>query len=251
MKKRKTISKKTRFEVFKRDGFKCQYCGACAPDVLLHIDHIQPISKDGDDDMMNYITSCEPCNLGKGARELSDDTAVAKQRNQLQALQERRDQIEMMLEWRNGLKDALEDEVEALIKAWRDVFGPDRNLTDTGRREARTMLKKFGLKSVLEATDVAHQQYLRYGADGRPTPESIELAWRKLGGVCALAAMPAATRRLYYIKGILNRRLPYVPYDVIEDLKLALDHGAPVEELEAKAKYCSTWAEFRTWLYGL
>ena len=30
--KRKTISKKTRFEVFKRDSFKCQYCGASAPE---------------------------------------------------------------------------------------------------------------------------------------------------------------------------------------------------------------------------
>lgn len=25
---RKSISKKLRFDVFKRDGFKCQYCGA-------------------------------------------------------------------------------------------------------------------------------------------------------------------------------------------------------------------------------
>lgn len=31
--KRKAISKRVRFEVFKRDSFKCQYCGKCAPDV--------------------------------------------------------------------------------------------------------------------------------------------------------------------------------------------------------------------------
>lgn len=29
MAERKNISTKTRFEVFKRDGFKCQYCGIC------------------------------------------------------------------------------------------------------------------------------------------------------------------------------------------------------------------------------
>lgn len=35
MSKRKSISKKLRFEVFKRDGFTCQYCGRMAPDVVL------------------------------------------------------------------------------------------------------------------------------------------------------------------------------------------------------------------------
>ena len=37
--KRKSISKKARFEVFKRDSFTCQYCGRTAPDVVLHLDH--------------------------------------------------------------------------------------------------------------------------------------------------------------------------------------------------------------------
>lgn len=37
MTKRKSISKKVRFEVFKRDGFSCQYCGATPPGALLHV----------------------------------------------------------------------------------------------------------------------------------------------------------------------------------------------------------------------
>lgn len=45
--KRKSISKKLRFEVFKRDKFTCQYCGRKAPDVVLQIDHISPVSKGG------------------------------------------------------------------------------------------------------------------------------------------------------------------------------------------------------------
>ncbi|MFX5785200.1 HNH endonuclease, partial [Acinetobacter baumannii] len=45
---RKNISTKTRFEVFKRDSFKCQYCGRCAPEVILHVDHIHPVSKGGE-----------------------------------------------------------------------------------------------------------------------------------------------------------------------------------------------------------
>src|SRR5262245_16899352 len=68
---RKPISKKTRFEVFKRDGFSCQYCGAHPPDVLLEIDHIIPVKESGDNDEGNLLTSCFDCNRGKGANALS------------------------------------------------------------------------------------------------------------------------------------------------------------------------------------
>lgn len=57
-KKRRSLSKKKRFEVFKRDSFTCQYCGAKAPDVVLQCDHIKPVSKGGTDDILNLITSC-------------------------------------------------------------------------------------------------------------------------------------------------------------------------------------------------
>jgi len=70
--KRKSISKKTRFDVFKRDSFKCQYCGAHPLSVLLHVDHINPVSDGGGNEIDNLITACEPCNLGKGSRLLSD-----------------------------------------------------------------------------------------------------------------------------------------------------------------------------------
>jgi hypothetical protein len=67
---RKSMSKKTRFEIFKRDGFTCQYCGAQPPDAVLVVDHINPVANGGDNDHLNLITSCEVCNQGKGARLL-------------------------------------------------------------------------------------------------------------------------------------------------------------------------------------
>ena len=95
---RKAISKKTRFEVFKRDSFTCQYCGCAAPDVILHIDHINPVAGGGDNDILNLVTSCLDCNLGKGARTLDDKSSIAKQRAQLEELNRRREQLEMMLQ---------------------------------------------------------------------------------------------------------------------------------------------------------
>ena len=49
----RSLSKRTRFEVLKRDSFACQYCGAAAPDAYLHVDHIIPVSKGGTDDPTN------------------------------------------------------------------------------------------------------------------------------------------------------------------------------------------------------
>jgi len=69
---RKSTGKRLRFEIFKRDNFTCQYCGSQPPDIVLVLDHIHPISKGGDNDPMNLITSCEPCNQGKSDKALED-----------------------------------------------------------------------------------------------------------------------------------------------------------------------------------
>lgn len=57
-----------RFEILKRDNFKCQYCGRnpTEDDCKLQVDHIIPKSKGGSTIRDNLITSCEECNLGKG-----------------------------------------------------------------------------------------------------------------------------------------------------------------------------------------
>lgn len=64
------ITTKQRFEILKRDGFACQYCGRKAPDVKLHVDHIVPVSAGGTDDEGNLATACQDCNLGKWAHTL-------------------------------------------------------------------------------------------------------------------------------------------------------------------------------------
>ncbi|HEY2848313.1 MAG TPA: HNH endonuclease signature motif containing protein [Gemmatimonadaceae bacterium] len=58
-------TRKIRFDVFMRDGFKCRYCGRSPPAVELHVDHVVPISKGGSDDLSNLAASCVDCNFGK------------------------------------------------------------------------------------------------------------------------------------------------------------------------------------------
>lgn len=67
-KTKRDISIKLRFDVLKRDNFKCCYCGASPakdPSIILHVDHIIPWAKGGETIMDNLQTSCSTCNLGK------------------------------------------------------------------------------------------------------------------------------------------------------------------------------------------
>lgn len=68
MTKRKPIPQGVRFNVLRRDGFKCRYCGRGSPEVILHLDHSKPHSAGGADTEDNLITACEACNIGKGAK---------------------------------------------------------------------------------------------------------------------------------------------------------------------------------------
>lgn len=62
------ISLALRYEVLKRDGFRCVKCGrspATETGVILHIDHIHPWAKGGETTIENLQTLCSKCNLGK------------------------------------------------------------------------------------------------------------------------------------------------------------------------------------------
>lgn len=65
-----------RFEILRRDGFRCTYCGASSADAVLHVDHIVPESLGGPSTPDNLATACEPCNLGKAGRTLDDSTVA-------------------------------------------------------------------------------------------------------------------------------------------------------------------------------
>lgn len=58
-------SRRERFAIFERDNFTCQYCGRSAPSVVIELDHIIPICRNGKDAVSNYTTACYDCNRGK------------------------------------------------------------------------------------------------------------------------------------------------------------------------------------------
>ncbi|WP_341895720.1 HNH endonuclease [Ferrovibrio terrae] len=59
----------TRFNLFLRDRFSCQYCGSRHE---LTFDHVVPRSRGGLTRWDNVVAACAPCNLTKGGRMPND-----------------------------------------------------------------------------------------------------------------------------------------------------------------------------------
>ena len=57
----------TRFNLFLRDEFRCQYCGAKGE---LTFDHVVPRAAGGITSWENVVAACSPCNLRKGSKSL-------------------------------------------------------------------------------------------------------------------------------------------------------------------------------------
>lgn len=149
--KRKAISTKTRFEVFKRDRFTCQYCGAHPPGVLLHIDHITAVVSGGTNAIDNLVTACEPCNLGKGARPLHavPQTLAAKAKE----TQERESQLLGYQAILEGRRLRIEAETWRVLEHLAGSSLKDAPRDDFG--SVQRFIERLGVHSVLEAVDIA------------------------------------------------------------------------------------------------
>jgi len=72
------IGSRLRFEILRRDGFACRYCGARPEDGgELVVDHVLPVALGGSDQPENLVAACAVCNSGKASVPL-DAVTVAE-----------------------------------------------------------------------------------------------------------------------------------------------------------------------------
>ena len=173
---RKALPKKIRFEVFKRDKFTCQYCGRMSPDVILEVDHIKPVAEGGENDLLNLVTSCRDCNRGKGKTRISKSAELKKQQNALKELAERKEQTEMMMEWRLMLSEMHAQNIEYVDDYIQSIS--EYALSDAGKAAISKLIHQFSLPELIDAVDIAFDYC--YNGD----KDSWEKAFSKLGGIC-------------------------------------------------------------------
>lgn len=155
-------------------------------------------------------------------------TDTKAKRKQLEELSERREQLEMMVLWREGLEAITEDAASATVDQINKVIGGHGVLNESGRRDVQQWLRKFSLMELMTAIDEAASKRVI---------ESIDDATAFISLIPKIATMnrKPATRRLYYIRGIVRRPL----------MREALEAGADLEWIEELAKSACNWTEFK------
>jgi len=254
---RKPLSKAVRFEVFKRDKFTCQYCGSKAPEVVLNVDHIEPVSKGGNNEVINLITSCFGCNSGKKDKKLDDTSVIDKQRKQLEYMQEKREQMELIFEWKKSLDKLEEDEIEKVKEYVNAKINP-YTISEHGLQQIKKHLKKYGTSNILEAIDISTSRYLVRANSGELTKFSVNEFIDKIGGIAFNRSLAPVDQKISMLKqlakshlkdctpgvmsivlnnyvNLLRQYLGYTDQQIVDDLN---------GDVRLIVKSCWDWSEF-------
>lgn len=147
------LSKRLRFEILKRDGFRCLYCGASpiagTLTVGLHADHVDPKSKGGADEPANLVTACADCNQGK-----SDVPLERKRLNSRFGSEEEREHAEQIREYlalQREIAAAKRDAEALVLEHWQERIGA---FPWQLPRYVPGAVKDFGVHEVLDFVDI-------------------------------------------------------------------------------------------------
>jgi hypothetical protein len=155
--KRKGISEKVRFEVFKRDNFTCKYCGKTSGvNTILQVDHIIPVFEGGTNEIINLATSCFECNIGKGKRKLDvgqhpailDEISIQKKKLSL-----KREQEKQLREYYKLLNKNDSNPIDSFLNS---VLNEELNytLTAIGMKSFHRIYDKLSLEDLRDAIQI-------------------------------------------------------------------------------------------------
>jgi CRISPR/Cas system Type II protein with McrA/HNH and RuvC-like nuclease domain len=161
-----------RFEVFKRDGFKCSYCGQSPPTVVLEVDHVDPVSRGGKNDINNYVTACFDCNRGKS------NVPLNKIPNQLSdnlgAIKEKEEQISEYRKYIAKIDRRTQRDINKIARIFTDCFDG----YELQEKNKRISIKKF--LSLLPWHEIIEGIYTASGK----FEDDPQRGWRYFCGVC-------------------------------------------------------------------
>lgn len=168
--KRRSIPLSLRFQILKRDKFRCQYCGRSAKDVPLHVDHKKSVKDGGTNDPSNLITACVECNLGKGSRSL----------------------LEQVIDSQNEVKEFYSEKLKELDAGYEDCLKLNEKVTEIQRfLQAEIpdgdgwmfrwdeLLRQYDVATIYEAVSFLNSTHIAIGIRS-----DTSRYWRKLNELC-------------------------------------------------------------------
>ena len=173
---RQAIGKTTRFEIFKRDSFTCQYCGATPPSVVLEIDHIIPVAKGGTNDTRNLVTACFDCNRGKRDKHLHVVPESIEERSERAAeLEQQTREYEKVLRRK---KQRIARQIKAVEKVFQQEF-PGYSFAPHFKQSVARFLDLLPAPQVVEAMELALHRVGFKGVDAS-TKYFCGICWKTI-----------------------------------------------------------------------
>jgi hypothetical protein len=166
--KRISISKKLRHEVFKRDNFKCFYCGvkpSDGDDVILEVDHVLPVCEGGTNDIDNLVTSCKDCNRGKGKTKLNDKNYSSLKKAEHDAVDDKIDVMKEFVKSRMNKSREIEpacDYIHDTMNKWKHMRedNDERVVSDEYKNKLLVLYKKTSMEDLIDATEQCEVVFL-------------------------------------------------------------------------------------------
>lgn len=229
---RKSISQSLRFEIFKRDGFRCLYCGATPLEKALRVDHRTPVAEGGTNETHNLVTACFDCNAGKGAVPLERKKHGAQPLTEEQL--EHATQIKAWLDLQREVADAKGEVIDQLVGAWTERIGEE---PPSLRGRLHRLIPEFGYARLVEAFDIVAgvSDRVYRDADRLKYFYGVLRKWRE--GPRPEPVPPAApARRELSAHGTRSRRAV--------DAAINRINAAPEKFPDARSRISEVWVSF-------
>ena len=163
-----SLSHRLRYEILKRDGHRCRYCGRPASEVALVVDHVVPVALGGRDEPSNLAAACEECNSGKSSTSADAEHVAAVARDAerwAKALEQAAWEIE-------NASEAASFYVGAFLEAWPSYY--------TLPSEWDTSLVKFESLGLPESSMVS----AAFAALANRRVQGADAKFRYFAGIC-------------------------------------------------------------------
>lgn len=161
------IGRRLRFEILRRDGHTCRYCGAKAPDVALEVDHVIPTALGGSDEPNNLVAACQDCNQGKAS--IQPDSPIIE------------DVAEDALRWSKAMAQA------------SVLMGLEREFLNADVEHFKTSWDAY-------TRSVERTEHVPAVPD--PVTDPLQLAWRELGW--SFSVLRNHCRPVSFVDGVLT-----------------------------------------------